>query len=434
MGVGDYGMASTFLSWASIFSIICTMNLGYTIGRAKLDYPGKLKKYVGTMQMFSLAIVVLMAFIAIPFLNTLSEWLELDKDLIFILLIYVMANSVTGFAQSLYRFEYRYKENIGITIFTTIATFVFTLALLPVFQERMYLGKILGTVLPVVIVSVIIIFNQIRTKNLCLVSNYLKYGLIISIPLIGHTISLNILAQSDRIMITQFCGTEATGIYSIAYTYAVLINLIIDSINNAYNPWFHDNYFTGNVKEIKEIVRPLVMLGCVIGLGCIMIAPEAIMFLGGEPYMEGIWVVIPVALGVIVQYIYSHYVIIEMHLKKTIYVSIGTAIAAVSNLVLNAIFIPIYGFVAAGYTTLVSYLVLLVIHFIVTRKKLNIHLYSDRFMFGSIIIMLFLGILSGLLYQTVVPRYILLTAYVAAYCIINRKYVKRMILGFFNRK
>ena len=173
-----------------------------------------------------------------------------------------------------------------------------------------------------------------------------------------------------------------------------------------------------------------MLLGCIVGIGCISIAPEAIYILGGEPYMDGVWCVIPMVLGVIVQYIYSQYVIIEMHLKKTIYVSIGTGIAAVVNIVLNIIFIPIYGFVAAAYTTLISYLVLLVIHYYVVRFRMKIHLYQDRFMFACILVMAVISVIIGCLFNHVLLRYGLLLTCIIIYLATNKDYVLQTVQKF----
>lgn len=51
---------------------------------------------------------------------------------------------------------------------------------------------------------------------------------------------------------------------------------------------------------------------------------------------------------------------------------------------LNAIYVPLYGYVAAAYTTLASYVVLLILHFYITRRILKVRLYDDRFMFVAI--------------------------------------------------
>ena len=39
------------------------------------------------------------------------------------------------------------------------------------------------------------------------------------------------------------------------------------------------------------------------------------------------------------------------------------------NIILNAIFIPIFGYVAGGYTSLVSYLIVMILYFVLARKE-----------------------------------------------------------------
>ena len=113
--------------------------------------------------------------------------------------------------------------------------------------------------------------------------------------------------------------------------------------------------------------------------------------------MFGIGCVPPIVLGILCQYIYTHYVNIELHLKKTKFVSFGTIFAALLNIILNAIFVPIYGFVAAAYTTFFSYICLLVIHYFITRFVLKINLYQNKFMFLCMIIT---TLIAGILVMT----------------------------------
>jgi len=60
----------------------------------------------------------------------------------------------------------------------------------------------------------------------------------------------------------------------------------------------------------------------------------------------------------------------EYYFKKTHYIYIGTMMAAALNVVLNIIFIPRYGYVAAAITTDISYLFLFVFHFLITKYKM----------------------------------------------------------------
>ena len=79
----------------------------------------------------------------------------------------------------------------------------------------------------------------------------------------------------------------------------------------------------------------------------IMIAPEILYILGGEEYMQAVYVIPPVMIGYIAQMLYTLYVNIEYYNRKQKQIMAGTLIAAAINIILNLIFIPIFGYIAA---------------------------------------------------------------------------------------
>jgi O-antigen/teichoic acid export membrane protein len=254
-----------------------------------------------------------------------------------------------------------------------------------------------------------------------------------SAPLVIHTLALNILAQSDRLMITKYCGSSYTGIYSLVYSYAMLINIVIGAANEAWLPWFHDSYNNGEYRLIREKVKPFLTAECFFGIGCIAIAPEAVYILGGASYSRGIWAVPPIVLGVFCQYIYTHYVNVQMTLKRTGYTSMGTAFAAILNIVLNYFFIPKYGFVAAAYTTLAGYLALLIIHYLINKYVMKSDIYDNRFMALILLIMVIISAGFMALYNTIIIRYTLLSIIAIVYLLLNKTYIKNIIYNFRNK-
>ena len=202
----------------------------------------------------------------------------------------------------------------------------------------------------------------------------------------------------------------------------------MNAISDGWLPWFHDNLFAGNKELIKHNSKKLVILGCYIGLACIGFAPEAIIILGGNEYIQALPCVLPVVLGVVCQYIYTHYVNIEMHLKKTKYVSEGTIFATVLNLILNAIFIPIFGYLAAAYTTLASYFALMVVHFLITYKRLGMKLYNNIFMFVSMLLTSAVGTIISFTYEYEIIRYGLIIIGFISFLFFFREYVKGFIV------
>ncbi len=430
----DYGIATTFISWQSLLLIVCSLNLGYSVGRAKQDFPGKFDRYIGSMQILGSVVTGGIALIAILFLNPISAFMELDAICLLILFIYIWGGMIVNMQQNWYRYNYQYKQNIAISVYTAVTTIVLSIILVALIPNNKYIGRCLGLALPAFVLGCVICVDAFKKKRFCVKSEYWKYGLRLSIPLIIHTISIYILGQSDRLFIAKICGQEATGMYSLAYQYAILISLITNAINEAWNPWFHDTFYEKKFDEIKKNVKPLIMLGCMICIGCVAIAPEAILLLGGKQYSESVWVVLPSALGILMQYLFTNYVIIEVHLKRVKYISIGTAVAAVSNLILNAMFIPKYGYIAAAYTTCVCYGLLLLIHFIVSRFVLKVHLYDDRFTWGCLFAATIICYGFTLVYSNVLFRYAILLCLCLVYLYTNRGYVSAAVQNFIRKR
>lgn len=427
MSTSDYGLSSTFSAWYTLLMIFCSLNLTYSIGRAKLDFPDKLDEYVGSMQVLSFIATLALGAIGIIFINPLACAMDLNNNLLILLVIYLIFAPTVSFTQSKFRYQYKYKENIAIAAYITISSVIVTLLLMLFFKSERYYAKVLGNIIPTVILSIIFWSISLRRKAVCIKLTYWKYGLTISIPLILHSVSLNILSQSDRLMITKFCGAHFTGIYSLAYSYAILINIVLNAVNEAWLPWFHDSYFEERFVEIRKNVKPLVLLGCTLGVGCIAIAPEAMMLLGPEEYKSGQWAVAPVTVGVICQFIYQQYVHIELHLKKTKYISLGTMIAAALNIMLNIIFIPKYGFLAASYTTLFCYFILMFVHLFITRKLLDVHLYDDGFMFLALIVVFAFSVFFMWMYRFTLLRYFVLTMVLITYVFLNKEVIYKVI-------
>ena len=94
-----------------------------------------------------------------------------------------------------------------------------------------------------------------------------------------------------------------------------------------------------------------------------MFAPEIIKILAPPQYHEGIFIFPPVMAGVFFIALYNVFGNIEFYYQKTFMIMVASVVAAITNVVLNYIFIPRYGYIAAAYTTLASYILLSVMHY-----------------------------------------------------------------------
>jgi len=123
-----------------------------------------------------------------------------------------------------------------------------------------------------------------------------------------------------------------------------------------------------------------------IAVGIIFFAGDAVLLLVDSRYHESIGIITPIVVGYLFLFYYSVYSNYLFYLKKTILVSINTLIATTVNIAANYYFISRYGYVAAAYTTLVSFFLLFLLNYITAKIKYKYNIISLRQIFPGILI------------------------------------------------
>ena len=126
----DYGKISNFTSWQNILAIFMGVFLNYSIGRAKIDFKDDFEGYLSSIQGLSCFIGVLILIIIIPFVNSLAEFMEVDKILLITMVVYLIFYPSIEYMQSKLRFEYRYKENVLIAVINTFSVVIVSIVLI----------------------------------------------------------------------------------------------------------------------------------------------------------------------------------------------------------------------------------------------------------------------------------------------------------------
>ena len=98
-------------------------------------------------------------------------------------------------------------------------------------------ARIIGTVFVQTLFGVIFaVLLFVRGKTF-FKKEYWSFALRFNLPLIFYYVSQIILNQSDRIMINYYQGSGKAAVYSVAYSAATLMLLVLSSINGSFNPW-----------------------------------------------------------------------------------------------------------------------------------------------------------------------------------------------------
>ena len=146
------------------------------------------------------------------------------------------------------------------------------------------------------------------------------------------------------------------------------------------------------------------------------ISPEIIYILGGKEYELGKYVAVPMIMDAFILFLYNIIVPSEYYTKKTKYIMMGTLIAAAVNLISNYIFIKLFGFVAAAYTTLFSYICYLVLHIVISKRLVNYEVVKWKWIMAASTIVAIAGSFDLLLTESIILRYVFCAVVVIALC------------------
>ena len=180
-----------------------------------------------------------------------------------------------------------------------------------------------------------------------------------------------------------------------------------------------------NNKYIGKSSMIIISLVGVLCMAVILFAPELIRILGTEEYLAAIWVIPPVALSVLFIFIYCCFANVEFYFEQKKQILIGSLMSATLNVVLNMLFIPRFGFVAAGYTTLICYIAFAIFHYI-SMKKVCLKQKFDCPFNGKHILLLSVafvicGVATNALYLNDIIRYIVIIAICAVVLVVGYK-------------
>lgn len=215
--------------------------------------------------------------------------------------------------------------------------------------------------------------NAGTTVSRCLVyeniGKFVKYGM----PMMAWFFASQLLSVGDRFVIQWFRGSSEVGIYTANYSLiSGIAGLLSSPITLAAFPLIMKLWAMGKKEEVANTIKKMTYIYGIISicfLGCAAVSSKPLIdVLLGSNFKEGYIIVLPVLLGAIVwnASILGHKGM-ELH-NKTYIMVIYAFIAALVNLCLNVIFIPKYGYIAAAWTTFISYLLYTILIYLSSGK------------------------------------------------------------------
>ncbi len=429
----SYGQYGVFNSWLDIISVIVTIRLYYGVfvqGLVKNDHDKA--RYTSSLQGLCTVLCTAWLIIYLVAHEFFNKLLGLTTVQMLAMLIMIWSTGVFRFWTAEQKNEYKYRTLVIITIIVSILKPLVGVILV-VNSEDKVTARILGLALVELAgYSWLFVLHMYKGKQF-FSKKYWKHALAFNIPLIPHYLSQTVLNSSDRIMIKKLTGPSEAGIYTVAYSIASIMVIFNQALISTIQPWMYQKIKANRYKDIASVVYAVLAAIAVIDLALIALAPEVIAVFAPASYKKAIWVIPSVTMGVFFLFAYHMFATVSFYFEKTKFVMVASSVAAILNIILNYIFIPRFGFLAAGYTTLVCYLVYTSCHYFLMAKVCDKELNGDRVYDMRIISLIFIsfmvtGFVMMATYNYTIIRYSLILLGLVA------MFIKRKtIIGFIAR-
>lgn len=411
MTTQEYGRFGVFCSWYEIVSILVTLNLSagiYTQGIIK--HKDCETDFSASFQGLNTVLFTFWILLFWAFRGWFSDLMDVPISNILIMIILSWLNSGFALWAAHQRVNYIYRLVVVLTTLNAILSPLIGIILVLNMNDRV-LGRILGIVISASLIYIIPMVKEMFSGGTIVSQKFWKYALSFNIPLIPHYLAQIVLNSTDRIMIKGITGESDAGKYTLVYSVALIMLIFNTALLNTIHPWLYSKIKDNKIEDIAKVVY--YTYGCIGIVNVILIAfaPEIVMIFAPSDFYDAIWALPPISMSIPFLFIYGLFADFEFYYDKAYLASFASVLSAILNILLNYIFIPQFGYIAAGYTTLFCYIFFAVFHYIAMKYICNTKLggknpYQLRILLPITISFILIGFAFLLTYSNTIVRYL----------------------------
>jgi O-antigen/teichoic acid export membrane protein len=264
-----------------------------------------------------------------------------------------------------------------------------------------------------------------------------KRMVIYSFPLLLAGLSGSINDALDKVILRRMIGEEEglaiVGKYGAAYKIGVLMALFIQMFRFAAEPFFFERAKHADAKETYAFVMKyfvIIMLMVFLGINLYI---SGFQYIVGRNYRDAIIVVPIISMAYLLYGIYLNHSIWYKLNDLTRFGAYITLIGAIITVLINIIFIPVFGYMASAWAHIASYGTMIVISFIFAEKHYKVKYDIIRLLpyFVMAIGMVIFG--RYFHYPNLVSELLINTVFIVIF-IGYAQYKDRMLTVFFGRE
>ena len=387
---GEFGVMTNVYSYTALLAVILTY--GMETGFFRFVNKGEddpMRVYSTTLLSITATSILFVGF-CFSFLTPISGFLDYGQhtDYIAIMAVVVGIDVVMTIPFAYLRYKkrpIRFATLRLLSIFITIAFTIFFLIICPKIyvsnpslidwfynphykEGYVFVANLIGSA-----ITLVLLLPELTGFKYVVDTNLLRRMLKYCFPLLILGIA-GILNQTvDKIIYPLLFEDKVEafrqlGIYGACSRVAIIMMMFTQAFRFAYEPFiFAKNKDANNDKAYTEAMKFFIIFSLIIFLG-VMFYMDIIKHFIGKDFYEGLDVVSIVMMGYILFGIYFNLSFWYKMVDKTYFGAIFSIAGCVITIVLNIIFVPIYGYMASAWATLICNLVMMLLSYYFERK------------------------------------------------------------------
>ncbi|MCX8202296.1 MAG: flippase [Candidatus Micrarchaeota archaeon] len=356
----NWGILSTVIAVVSFLSSISEVGLNYYIVYISSKYDKRiktLKNKIGLPLKWKFGIILLTTLLIVFFANSLAQFFSIDNGARYFLagaLYFFLYNIFIVFVGILNGLK-KFREDSIISSSNQILRLVFSsiFVLLGFGVDGALAGYILAISISVLVQTYILrSFISLRGRTKDSVREMFSFGFFYGITSIAATFTM----WTDSVMLGFFVGTTSVGIYRIAVSLASATSSLLNGISKVSFPYFTSYETAGkdSLDNLNKVMKYILFIAVPAVFGLAMLSDAIVNVFFGQQYIEAAipltilsyFVLDGVVTGIINSYLGAK--------KLTKLIGISALAAAIINVVMNILLIPLFGMVGAAVASVVS--------------------------------------------------------------------------------
>lgn len=377
LGTSGYGIMSTYTVWMNAMAIIATFQTDATLIYAKVKYSEEEQHmYQSSVMTLSLSVWTLVALLVFAFVKPISALIKLSGGLLALLMIQSFGSFAMNFLNTKFQYELKAGRNMASSLMIVLTSLGLSLALvLSMPMEQRYFGRILGNAITYGLFGFGACVYILGKGKVFFNLSYWRFTLGLVFPLMFMNLSYLVLGHSDLVMVREYLGDSASGIYGLAYTFSGIIFTIYGALNKSWVPFFFDDMKSGNTEAVFVKTKNYLELFTVLAIGFVLLTKEVFHIFASSAYWQGTGLIPLFVASYYLNFLCTFPVNFEHYHMKVRMVSVVTVVSAVVNIGLNYIFIRTMGLTGAVIATMLSHLLQFIVHQVYASKIMGCGMY-----------------------------------------------------------